>query len=145
MRLWGSSVCAACARLTPALLVFCILSAVRVGQVFVTLQCLVHCRDRPLYPCDPPTALWGPPQAPTLRASWALPGSGLLSFGSARMVSYPRPASVMLLQATSLNPVTPTAHEPQQHTVMSFWSESRNSKRVPGGGALGGEEGLGLW
>lgn len=88
-----------------------------------------HCRDRPPYPCDPPTALCGdPPQAPALRASRGFfLEVRLLSFGSARMVSHPRPASVMLLQATSLNPVTPTAHEPQQHTVMSFWSENRNS------------------
>lgn len=77
MRLWGSSVCAACARLTPALLVFCILSAVRVGQVFVTLQCLVHTAGTGL--CTHATLQLlcvGTPTGPHSSClSWALPGS----------------------------------------------------------------------
>lgn len=61
----------------PALFVYCILSAVCVGQVFVTLQCLVHTAGIGLRTHVTPQLLYvGAPQAPTLRASpWALPGS----------------------------------------------------------------------
>ena len=114
----------------PALFIYCIFSAIRVGQVFVTLQCLVHTAGIGLRTHVTPQLLSvGAPHRPPLY----VPLRGLflevrlLSFGSTLVVSRPRPASVMSLQAASLNPVTLTGHEPQQHTVMSFWSENRKS------------------
>lgn len=114
-----SSVCVACALFTASSLHL---------LVFVTLQCLVHTAGIGLCTHVTPLYVGGPPRAPTLRASVGLfLEVGLLSFGSTHTVSHPRPDSVMSLQAASLNPVTPTAHEPQQHTMMSFWSEDRKS------------------
>lgn len=73
-----SSVCAACVRFTAGSFCLLYLECRLCGTGLChSAMSSAHCRDRPPYPCDPPTALCGgPPQAPTLRASpWALPGS----------------------------------------------------------------------
>ena len=98
-------------RSRPALFIYRILSTIRVGQVFVTLQCLVHTAGIGL--CTHVTPLYvgaphGPPLCVLLRGLFL--EVRLLSFGSTHTVSHPSPDSVMSLQAASLNPVTPTAH-----------------------------------
>ena len=73
-----SWVCAACARFTASSFHLLYLQRHPCGTGLChSAMSSAHYRDRPPYPCYPPTALCGgPPQAPTLRASpWALPGS----------------------------------------------------------------------
>ena len=70
------SVCVACAAFTAGSLHLPYLEHHPCGTGLChSAMSSAHCRDRPLYPRDPPVC-GGPPRAPTLRASaWALPGS----------------------------------------------------------------------